>query len=91
MTTRELIEDVREQKPAIAKINGEIQHVVPAYDYDALRAATLAVLDEVIPNCAVCEGNGFVVIPSTSIMDDGWRKVACESCDNAHALRERLK
>lgn len=79
MNTRDLIEAVREptrgQAFAGALVNPRLLDIVDASDYDALRAATLAVLDECIE-------------AMTSAAT--WRQVF-DARANARALREKLK
>jgi len=81
MTTRELIEAVLEPKqryyrgPYSEELASSLYPAVPRRDYDALRAACAAVLDEVIEATA---------------SEATWRQVF-DARVNARALRERMK
>ena len=86
MSTRELIEAVSEpERVGVVRLDGSFNapEVIKRSDYDALRAATLAVLDELIGKCEMCLDGDLVRRPAPP--------VPCPRCTNARALRERLK
>lgn len=100
MTTRELIEAVREPErwEPVEQYIGTGEYVatmtvgkngdwISKADYDALRAACAAVLDEVIADCKQCDGSG----ERESWSSAGYHVSECRLCSNARALRERLR
>ena len=91
MTTRELIEAVREPKSGLSRSwGGALVDSVYRTDYDALRAACVAVLDECIADCKVCAGCGRIPTWEPDI-ESAWKHMDCACCANARALREKLR
>lgn len=98
MTTRELIEAVREPTSFMAAgpwITRDLKPCVRADDYDALRAATLAVLDE--QTAALAELSALVRGECPALLDElrGGSSRLDLAIDaalaNARALREKLR
>lgn len=87
MNTRELIEAVKEPRRFMAPgpwITRDLKECVLASDDDALRAATVAVLDE-LGNSGAFDGHSG----NQGLANDDCP--ICKAVDNARALREKLK
>lgn len=82
MTTRELIEAVNSSPEKWDSALG-FENLVGIEDYDALRAATLAVLDD-LGNSGAFNGHSG----NQGLANDDC--LICRAVDNARALRERL-